>query len=113
VDAEVEVEREGKGEAISEEAEDDLQAETDLQAPQRAKALGILAGMEVKFAILREHIYIDKMEEIATKEAMILNGAHPELLHFLKTLSQRKQPRTNLASLRRDRDKEWIHKRKS
>ena len=56
--------------------------------------------MKVKFAILRKHIYIDKMEEIATEEAMILNGTHPELLHFLTTLSQRKERHTNLASLR-------------
>jgi hypothetical protein len=118
-DAEVEVEVEGEGEveAISEdeedeEAEDALEADTDLQPPQRAEALDILAGMEVKFAILRERIYIDKMEEIAAEEAMILNGTHPELLHFLTTLSQRKERRTKLASLRRDRDKEWIHKKR-
>lgn len=53
------------------------------------------------------------MEEIATEEAMILNGTHPELLHFLTTLSQRKERRTNLASLRRDRDKEWSQEAQS
>jgi len=52
------------------------------------------------------------MEEIATEEAMILNGSHPELLHFLTTLSQRKERHTNLASLRRNRDKEWIHEKR-
>ena len=95
-----------------EEVEDPLEADTDLQPPQRAEALDILAGMEVKFAILRERIYVDKMEEIAAEEAMILNGTHPELLHFLTTLSQRKERRTKLASLRRDRDKEWIQKKR-
>ena len=104
-DAEVKVE--GEGEAVSEEeAEDALDAETDLQPPQRAEALDILAGM---FAILREHIYIDKMEEIAAEEAMIINGTPTELL---TTLSQRKEHCPNLASLRRDCDKEWTHKKR-
>ena len=67
--------------------------------------------MEVKFAILREHIYIDKMEEIATEEAMILNSHHPELLHPLTTLSQHKEHHTKLAPLRHDRDKEWIQRK--
>jgi hypothetical protein len=43
-DVEVKVEGEGEGEAVSEEAEDALEAETDLQPPQRAEALDILAG---------------------------------------------------------------------
>ena len=105
-DAEVGVEGEGEseGEAVSEveedeeEPEDALEAETDLQPPQRAEAPDILAGMEVKFAILRERIYIDKMEETATEEAMILNGTHPELLHFLTTLSARGTPRESCIS---------------
>jgi len=97
-DAEVEVEGE-EGETVSEEeAEDALEAETDLQPPQHTEALDILASMEVKFAILRERIYIDELEEIATKEAMILSGTHPKLLHFLTTLSQLEERRTNLAS---------------
>jgi hypothetical protein len=38
------------------------------------------------------------MEEIAAEGAMILNGAHPESLHFLTTHSQRKECRMNRIS---------------
>lgn len=116
-DAEVEIEVEVEGEVAhedeeDEEADDALEADTDLQPPQRAEALDILAGIEVKFAILRERIYIDKMEEVAAEEAMILNGTHPELLHFLSTLSQRKERRIKLASLRRKQDEQWIRRKR-
>ena len=119
-DIEVEVEAEAYAEpepvpaeeGEEDEADDAMEADTDLQPPQRAEALDILAGIEVKFAILRERIYIDKMEEIAQEEAMVRNDIHPELLHFMATLSQRRERRISLASLRRKYDEDFIHKKR-
>lgn len=40
----------------------------------RAEALDALALIELKFALLRERLYVEKMEELVEEEGMILNG---------------------------------------
>lgn len=57
------------------EADADADAELDLQPAHRAEALDVLAGIELKFALLREALYVEKMEELAAEEAMILQGS--------------------------------------
>lgn len=95
-----------------EDADDTLEADTDLQPPQRAEALDILAGMEVKFAILRERIYLDKMDEIAREEAMIRDDDHPEVLHFMTTLLERKDRKMKLARVRRQYEEDFARKKR-
>lgn len=56
------------------EAEAEVEVDSELQPPHRAEALDVLAGMEMRFAELRERLYADKMEEAAREQAMILDG---------------------------------------
>ena len=119
-DVEVEVEGEQDPEQPvddDDDAEDgdealEADAEGDLHTPQREEALTMLAEIEVKFAILRERLYLDKMEETAQEEATILNETHPELLHFLSVLSERKERRLALATKRRQHEEQFIRKRR-
>ena len=50
-------------------------AESDLQPVHRAEALDVLAGIDLRFALLRERLYVEKIEDLATEKAMILQGA--------------------------------------
>lgn len=36
-----------------------------------------LFGLEIKFAALRDRLYVERMEETAAEEEMILNGMFP------------------------------------
>ncbi|KAG8961069.1 hypothetical protein FRC03_005807 [Tulasnella sp. 419] len=112
VDNEQELEGEPEIDRAAADAADEVEAETEIQPTQRAEALDILATMEIKFALLREKIYVDKMEEIAREEEMILNGSHPEYLHLLGELQQRRDRKLNLASVKRAREEEFIHLRR-
>ena len=67
-DAEPDLDQDAEVDADAEEAE------LDLQPAHRAEALDVLAGIELKFALLREALYVEKMEELAMEEAMILQG---------------------------------------
>jgi len=56
--------------------EDADDADHELHAADRADALDALAQLELKFALVRQRIYIDKMNELAREEAMIHDGMH-------------------------------------
>ena len=61
-------------EAEAEEPDED----PDLQPAHRAEALDVLATIEIKFAMLRERVYVEKMEGLAWEEALVLEGrSHP------------------------------------
>lgn len=62
------------GDEAAEEVEADHEVENEIQPTQRAEALDILAAMELKFAILRQRIYLDKMRETAREEKMLIEG---------------------------------------
>lgn len=50
----------------------------DLQPAHRAEALDVLATIEIKFAMLRERVYVEKMEGLAWEEALVWEGKyHP------------------------------------
>ena len=49
--------------------------ESDLQPAHRAEALDVLASIELKFALLRERVFVEKMEELGEEEAMVWNGS--------------------------------------
>ena len=53
----------------------------ELHAADRADALDALAQLELKFALVRQRIYIDKMNELAREEGMIHDGTHVTHVH--------------------------------
>lgn len=42
--------------------------------PPNSAAVKALFGLEIKFAALRDQLYLERMEETAAEEEMILNG---------------------------------------
>lgn len=48
----------------------------DLQPAHRAEALDVLAMIELKFALLRERVYVEKMEGLAWEEALVCDGQY-------------------------------------
>ena len=61
--------------AVDEEGDAELE-EADLQPAHRAEALDVLATIELKFALLREKLYVEKMEALAWEEALVANGTY-------------------------------------
>ena len=62
--------------AVADEEEGDAELETDMQPAHRAEALDVLATIELKFALLREKLYVEKMEALAWEEALVANGTY-------------------------------------
>lgn len=48
--------------------------ESELQPAHRAEALDVLAVIELNFAMLRERLYVEKMEALAWEEGLINDG---------------------------------------
>ena len=46
-----------------------------MQPAHRAEALDELARIELKFALLRERLYVEKMDSLAWEEGLIADGA--------------------------------------
>ncbi|KAF9463230.1 Sds3-like-domain-containing protein [Collybia nuda] len=94
--------------------DDDLEVEldSDLQPAHRAQALDSLALIEIKFADLRERVYLEKMENLAWEETLVGEGLHPELIHLHRELSQRRDKRLELASHKRCFETENVAKRR-
>ncbi|KAH8112895.1 hypothetical protein DFH11DRAFT_389972 [Phellopilus nigrolimitatus] len=90
-DADVEAEVEAEAE----------EAELDMQPAHRAEALDVLAQIELRFALVREALYVEKMEDLAVEEAMVLQGIHPEMTHLQTELQVRHDRRLELAAKRR------------
>ncbi|OJA11415.1 hypothetical protein AZE42_05741 [Rhizopogon vesiculosus] len=79
----------------------DMELESDLQPAHRAEALDVLATIELKFALLREKVYVEKMEGLAWEEALVSEGTHPELIHLQAELNKRRDKRITLACKKR------------
>ncbi|KAH7883007.1 Sds3-like-domain-containing protein [Phlebopus sp. FC_14] len=79
----------------------DIDEDPDLQPAHRAEALDVLATIELKFALLRESVYIEKMEGLAWEEALVWEGTHPELQHLHAELTKRRDKRLTLAAKKR------------
>ncbi|KAF7790647.1 hypothetical protein EIP86_001603 [Pleurotus ostreatoroseus] len=90
----------------------ELELESDLQPAHRAEALDVLATIELKYALLRERLYVEKMENLAWEEALVLQGVHPEMTHLHEELSKRRDKRLELAARRRDYEVVNITKRR-
>lgn len=54
----------------------EIDVELELQPAHRAEALDVLATIELKFALLRESVYVDKMENLAWEEALVTEGMY-------------------------------------
>lgn len=54
----------------------DIDLDIDLQPAHRAEALDVLATIELKFALLRERVYVEKMEALAWEEGLVSVGEH-------------------------------------
>ncbi|EPQ51751.1 hypothetical protein GLOTRDRAFT_140756 [Gloeophyllum trabeum ATCC 11539] len=104
-EADVEVEAEG-------DEVDDHEMESDLQPAHRAEAMDVLAQIELKFALLREKLYLEKMEGLAWEEALIMDDNHPELLHLQAELSKRRDMRLDLAAKRRSYEVTMVTKKR-
>ncbi|KAF9030318.1 hypothetical protein BDZ89DRAFT_672757 [Hymenopellis radicata] len=94
--------------------DDDManEMESELLPAHRAEALDVLASIEFKFGRLRETLYVERMEQLAWEESLIIDGTHPELLHYQKELSQRRDKRIELASRKRELEIATIQKKR-
>ncbi|KAF8911329.1 Sds3-like-domain-containing protein [Mucidula mucida] len=94
--------------------DDDMgnEMESELLPAHRAEALDVLASIEFKFGRLRETLYVERMEQLAWEESLITDGTHPELLHYQKELSARRDKRIELASRKRELEIATIQKKR-
>ena len=59
----------------------------DLQPAHRAEALDVLATIELKFALLRERVYVEKMEGLAWEEALVCDGQYATFSCYSQLIS--------------------------
>ncbi|KAE9403613.1 hypothetical protein BT96DRAFT_480218 [Gymnopus androsaceus JB14] len=92
---------------------------TSTNQPTASEALEVLAMIELKFALLREKVYLEKMDELAWEEGLLLgnangpaNGIHPELQHIQSELLLRKNRRLELAERKCAYECENVRKRR-
>ncbi|KAL0071191.1 hypothetical protein AAF712_001756 [Marasmius tenuissimus] len=81
--------------------DDDDDEELDLQPAHRVEALDMLATIELSFALVREKLYVEKMQSLAWEESLVDEGTHPELIYLQNELSRRKDKRLELAARKR------------
>lgn len=79
----------------------DADVEMEVQPAHRAEALDVLAAIELKYALLREAVYLERMEGLGWEEALVMGGTHPELLHIQRELAARRDRRIELATRKR------------
>ncbi|TKY88023.1 hypothetical protein EX895_003119 [Sporisorium graminicola] len=84
------------GTPIPDGAEHDEDTSTDEAAIRRQEAMEALTKIEIGFAMLRDRLYVERLQEISKEGEMILDGTHPELLHLTKAIETRRQRRTEL-----------------
>ncbi|GAK67229.1 uncharacterized protein PAN0_017c5455 [Moesziomyces antarcticus] len=79
--------------------EPDEDASTDEAAIRRQEAMEALTKIEIGFAMLRDRLYVERLQEISKEGEMIVDGTHPELLHLNKAIESRRQRRTQLVDM--------------
>ena len=80
-------------------AEQEEDTSTDEAAIRRQEAMEALTKIEIGFAMLRDRLYVERLQEISKEGEMILDGSHPELLHLTKAIEMRRQRRTQLVEM--------------
>jgi Sds3-like len=106
IEAGAEAEAEGEAENEPEPVDLDPSEEHDLNSALRVEALDALSVIEIKFALLRERVYVDKMVALLAEEELVDKGIHPELGHLQRELEKRRERRCGLALRKRKRDEE-------
>ncbi|CDW99309.1 hypothetical protein [Sporisorium scitamineum] len=84
------------GTPVPDAAEHDDDTSTDEAAIRRQEAMEALTKIEIGFAMLRDRLYVERLQEISKEGEMILDGTHPELLHLTKAIETRRQRHTEL-----------------
>ncbi|CAO1626887.1 unnamed protein product [Sympodiomycopsis kandeliae] len=78
------------GTPIPEQPEAEEDSATDEAAVRRLEAMDALAKIEIKVALLRDRLYVERSMEIAKETEMILEGTHPELVHITALIEARR-----------------------
>ncbi|KZS88605.1 hypothetical protein SISNIDRAFT_258049 [Sistotremastrum niveocremeum HHB9708] len=86
----------------------DAETEHDLSSAHRAEALDVLTAIEIKFAELRERLYLEKMEDLQVEEELVLKNIHPEMIHLQNELEKRRERRKELADKKRKYEEEAV-----
>jgi hypothetical protein len=82
-----------------EEAVADEDPSTDEAALRRQEAIDALTKIEIGFAVLRDKLYVERMEEISKEGEMILDGSHPDLIYLTNFIEARRERRLKLVDL--------------
>ncbi|KDN45888.1 hypothetical protein K437DRAFT_256409 [Tilletiaria anomala UBC 951] len=87
----------GQGTPVIEQAEAEDETTTDETALRRQEAMDALAKIEIGFAMLRDKLYMERVDETCKETAMILDGTHPELVYLSNIIEARRRKRQKLA----------------
>ncbi|WFD34584.1 hypothetical protein MCUN1_001425 [Malassezia cuniculi] len=91
-DADADADGDGDGDGDGEAAAGD-----DSETVQwRQEAIDLLTRAEIGFAMLRDRLYIERMEELEAESAMLNEGTHPELQYLHTLIDTRKERRLAL-----------------
>ena len=74
-EGDVDVEGDGQGDGEPDDEDHDNDLESDLQPAHRAEALDVLAAIELRWALLRERVYVEKMESLGWEEELVKQGS--------------------------------------
>lgn len=87
------------GTPLPEQLENEDDQATDEAALRRAEAMETLTKIEINFALLRDRLYVERIEEVSKESEMVLDGTHPELIHLTALIEARRQHRLRLVEL--------------
>ncbi|PWN91346.1 hypothetical protein FA10DRAFT_278188 [Acaromyces ingoldii] len=77
----------------------DEEPATDEAALKRQEAMEALTKIEIGFAVLRDKLYVERMEEVSKESEMIYKGTHPDLIHLTNLIELRRERRLKLVEL--------------
>lgn len=64
---------------------------------KRAEAIDDLTRIEIKFAQLRDMLYLERVADVEKERIGIENGTHPELIHLTQLIELRRNRKLELA----------------
>ncbi|MCO5555837.1 hypothetical protein L7F22_009382 [Adiantum nelumboides] len=83
----------------TEEAVAEEETSTDEAAIKRQEAMEALTKIEIGFAVLRDKLYVERMDEISKESEMILEGTHPDLIYLTNFIEARRERRLKLVEM--------------
>lgn len=94
----LEQERDEAGTPVQEidEAQAEDEQSTDEAALRRLEAMDSLTKIEIGFALLRDKLYVERMDEVNKEGEMILDGTHPDLIHLSNLIENRRERKLKL-----------------